>query len=614
MTNRRRFMTLAAASALALRSGRPIRGAASGNDRGFEHGEPLRECLYGQVTLEAGLHEAQLEQTHNVLMELSEDSLLRPFRLRSGLPAPGCNLGGWYSTEEYGGETLGQWISALSRYYAISRDQATRQKVDRLVLGFSRAIEPTGKLYGHNVVTTGAAYMYDKFVCGLMDAHQFAGQAQALDTLARATTAVRAHLPGRAVDYNPEDTGAHESYTIPENQLIAWQRGASDMHLEMGKQYLYHSFFDPLAEGHNVLGGRHAYSHVNALCSAMKAYFVFGDKKYLDAARNGFLFVEQQSFATGGWGPNETFLPSPAAAWSGIPAITSLHESLTRSHRHFETPCCSYAHLKLTRYLLRATGAAPYGDSMERIMYNTVLGALPLLQDGRAFYYSDYNPDGHKFYFDGSGGAVPAEWPCCSGTLSQIAADYRLGIYFHDSAGVFVNLFIPSTVTWLYKGAKVTLTQSGSYPLGEAVTAKVIASRPVEFSLRIRIPAWCHHAAISINGRPVAATISAGTFFTIHRQWRSGDVVEMELAREIRLESIDSQHPNTVAVCYGPLVLFSVCTDTPQLTRNQVLTARRSDPKASEWFVDLPNGRPLRLVPFWSITSTERYTTYLTVT
>ena len=56
---------------------------------------------------------------------------------------------------------------------------------------------------------------------------------------------------------------------------------------------------------------------------------------------------------------------------------------------------------------------------MERVLYNTVLGAKRLEPDGHAFYYSDYNFSGRRSYF-------PDRWPCCSGTLPQVAADYRI--------------------------------------------------------------------------------------------------------------------------------------------------------------------------------------------
>ena len=577
--------------------------------RVYEYGRSLSQFEYSQVSLEDGLHQAQLENAHSVLMGLSEDSLLKPYRSRAGLHAPGCDLNGWYSSESFGAETFGQWISALSRYYAISADETTREKVDRLVRGFAETIEPTGKLYGDARVTTGPAYMYDKLTCGLMDAHQFAGQAQALEILAKAASAVEKHLPGRAVDYRESDTGAHESYTLPENQFIAWQRGASERHLEMAQQYLYHSFFEPLSRGDNVLAGRHAYSHVNSLCSAAKAYLILGEQRYLDAAVNGFAFVEAQSYATGGWGPNETFVPSPAISWGGIPEIANLAESLPQSHRHFETPCGSFAHFKLTRYLLRITRNPAYGDSMERVMYNSILGAKALLADGRAFYQSDYHPFGHKEYFDGFGGLIPAEWPCCSGTLPQIASDYRISTYFRDEAGVYVNLFIPSTVTWEQHGAKLSLTQSGSYPLSDTIVIAVGTSRPTKFRLHLRIPAWSLSPSVRVNGEVATASIQPGTFATLERQWSEGDRVEIQLPGRIELKSIDAQHPDIVAMMFGPLALFAVGTDTPKLNRQQLLSAERLNGKSARWGVETPSGL-LEFAPFWDI-SNERYSLYL---
>jgi hypothetical protein len=51
------------------------------------------------------------------------------------------------------------------------------------------------------------------------------------------------HLPGKAIDFFAPEQGAGESYIIPKNQLIAWQRGGDSRHLEMAKQHLYDTFF-----------------------------------------------------------------------------------------------------------------------------------------------------------------------------------------------------------------------------------------------------------------------------------------------------------------------------------------------------------------------------------
>src|SRR5579871_2327815 len=57
---------------------------------------PLQEFDYGDISLDSEVHEQQLRQTHNVLMGLSDDALLKPFRAMVGQAAPGEDLGGWY--------------------------------------------------------------------------------------------------------------------------------------------------------------------------------------------------------------------------------------------------------------------------------------------------------------------------------------------------------------------------------------------------------------------------------------------------------------------------------------------------------------------------------------
>ena len=148
-------------------------------------GQPLGEFSYSDVTLASGLHEKQLENTHSVLMGLSEDSLLKPFRQMSGQPAPGDKLGGWYKydpnydfrKDDAGfapAATFGQWVSALARAYAITGDQKIREKVLRLNRQYAETI--SDDFYEKNRFP---AYCYDKLVCGLIDSHQLAGDPDA---------------------------------------------------------------------------------------------------------------------------------------------------------------------------------------------------------------------------------------------------------------------------------------------------------------------------------------------------------------------------------------------------------------------------------------------------
>ena len=565
----------------------------------------LEEFGYGDVSLDSPLHEEQLRQTHAVLMGLDDDALMKPFRAMIGKPAPGQDLGGWYRydpnydwhTFDAGfapSATFGQWVSALSRVYAVTGSQTAREKVLRLNRLYAQEID--GKFYENNRFP---AYCYDKLVCGLIDSHKYVGDPLAWEILAKTTDAALPHLPDHAVEHGTswrpgkdESWTWDEPYTMPENLFLAYQRGAGERYRQVAVQYLNVPFYDRLAQGQNDLAGRHAYSHVNCLCSAMQAYLTLGNEKYLRAAKNGFDMVLAQSYATGAWGPDEQLRKTDSA---------DVFDSLTKTHSSFETPCGSYAHFKLTRYLLRVTRDPRYGDSMEQMMYNTILGALPLQSDGRTFYYSDYNLQGKKIYSD-------HRWPCCSGTMPQVAADYRINAYFRDGRDVFVNLYIPSTARWTQDSAQVSLTQRSEYPYDSHVALEVKTSKTASFAVNLRIPSWAEGASVSVNGK--RETVAAGTCARVQQEWKSEDRIDLELPMKTRLEAVDAQHPDTVAVLVGPLVLFG--NQAPGLSRSELLAAKRMAPGV--WHVSPGGDRVLKMVSWTAIPENEPYSTYLRVT
>ena len=573
---------------------------------------PLETFAYSDVTLDGDLFTRQLDYTHSVLMSLDEDALMQPFRLMSGKPATGGDLGGWYiykpdydyrkdSAGLCPGGTFGQWVSALARYYAITGDAATREKLVRL-----NRLYAASHGAGYFDKNRFPAYCYDKLVCGLIDSHQFAHDPDAFAILQQTTHTVLPYLPPHAVDREKswragkqDDISYNwdESYTLPENLFLAYQRGAGDQYKQLAVRFLDDAtYFDPLAANKNVLPGRHAYSYVNALNSAMQAYLTLGSEKHLRAAKNAFeMLLSTQSFATGGWGPDEQLRE---------PNTGALAATLADQHKSFETPCGAYAHAKLTRSLLRVTRDARYGDSMERVFYNTVLGAKPLQPDGAAFYYSDYSYHGSKGYSN-------HRWPCCSGTLPQIAADYRLCAYFRDANGLYINLYLPSTLEWQLPNVHGTLQQATLYPFSDVVQLDLLMDHPQDFTIHFRIPSWTASPSVSVNSKRQTIELKPGTFAAIRRQWKTGDRIELHLPMTTRLEPIDAQHPDIVALMYGPLVLFPLTSSAsaPLLTRQQLLATTRSAGKS--WQAQTTNGL-VKLLPFTEI-SDETYTTYVPV-
>jgi DUF1680 family protein len=509
----------------------------------------LREFSYGQVTLTEGPLAAMARRLRRHYLALDEDRLLKVYRQRAGMPAPGRDMGGWYDADGFvPGHLLGQFISGLSRIHANTGDAEAAAKARRLVEGYGAAFERSGTPYAsQKAIDTWACYVFDKYVIGVLDAASLADIGEARTLLPRLIQAASASLPDHVFDRaGVRQPPYDEPYVLPENLFGASALTADKRYFEMARRYLLDSFFDPLANGENVLPGRHGYSHVIALSSAAKAYEVLGDAKYLRAIRNAWDMIEQtQQYASGAWAAEEMFVR---------PRSGELAATLTRTRNHFETPCCFYAYAKLARYLACFTGEAKYGDGLERALFNTILGALDPDDDGGYFYYSDYQSGARKGYYK-------MKWPCCAGTLLQAVADFPLGIYFHDRSNVYVNLYAASELRWKVKGVAVKLTQVTEYPESENIEIRVDPAQPADFTVHLRIPRWLEGLPqIAVNGRSVRAE-HAG-FAAVSRRWRRGDSIQVRLPFTTRLVPIEEREPDTVAVMHGPVMMTAI--DPPE--------------------------------------------------
>ena len=512
--------------------------------------QPLEEFGYDQVQLTGGPLKSQYERILAFYLALDNDRLLKVYRERAGLPAPGAEMGGWYDADGFvPGHSLGQYISGLARFARATGSSACREKVNGLVSGFAETLGPQNRIFaGPNAERVWPCYILDKHLAGMIDAYNLCGVTQARDLLPRIYRGALPYIPDRGRDrVGKKNPPYDETYVLPETLFAASDLVNDRAMYDRACAYLLdRDYFDPLADGQDVLPGRHAYSHVIALSSAGKAHLVLGDEKYLSAMQNAWdLLASGQQYATGGWGPNETFI---------TPHKGELYASLSSTVDHFETPCGSYAAIKLARYLLTATADGRYGDGLERVLYNAILAVKFPDDSGDYPYYSTYSSDAHKVFY-------PKKWPCCSGTLVECVADYVKNIYFHAPDGVAVNLYTPSTLAWNHGEHRIRLAQETDYPLGETVRLHFECAEPVAFTLRLRVPAWLHApASIRVNGRPQPIAIRRG-FAELRRTWRSGDQVALTLPQEFRTEPIDDLHPQIAALLRGPIVY--VLADPP---------------------------------------------------
>jgi uncharacterized protein len=499
----------------------------------------LRAFDYDGVTLLSGRFRRQVEQAVETYGSLPDDSILHGFRKHAGMPAPGEPMRGWCATSS--SVIFGQLLSGLVRLGKATGEATLVQKAIRLFEGWRQTLPAPGH-------AGMRPYDWEKLVCGLVDLYAFGGHEPALSTLAdttewAASTFDRSRVAADVHDFwgaGPGDT--QEWYTLPENLYRAYQLTGDARFKSFADLWLYEDYWRPFAEttSPDRVVPVHAYSHVNSFSSAAMAYVVSGDDRYRRICENAYDFLlETQCYATGGYGPDERLMPPDG----------SLGRSLDRFCYHAEIPCGAWAGFKLARYLMSFTGEARYGDWMETLLLNAMGAALPTRPDGNTYYYGEYGiAAGRKqFYWH--------EWPCCSGTYLQNVAEYHNLVFFQDAEGLCVNLYVPAELQWDRDGTPIAVRLETAYPEAPLASIRLDMAEPAEFRLRFRIPGWCQGAGVQVNGEAVDVPAAPGRWAAVERLWNSGDRVTVTLPMSLRTVPVDRQHPDRVAVMYGPVVL-----------------------------------------------------------
>jgi len=567
----------------------------------------LKTFDYNGVRLLDGPLKKQYQATRDYYFNLPNDDLLLGFRKRAGLPAPGTELPGWYGQDI--GNALPQWLSAMARMYKATGDQPILEKASYLMREWAKCIEPDGYFY-YSRKPFPLTYTYDKTVCGLADLYHYAGQQEALPALEKITGWAMRNLdrscPNPSAEHpdagnGPPSTEANrltplEWYTLSENLYRAYQFTGDSRYKTFGDVWHYPHYWGMFTgSAEPTPYGFHAYSHCNSLSSAAMTYAVTGDPEYLKTIVNAYdWFDRTQLYATGGYGPTER-LQAPDG---------SLGKSLETTIATFETPCGSWAGFKLAKYLMQFTGEAKYGDWIEKMAYNCIGAALPMSnvpRRGETFYYSSYKLGGARKVYAGD------DFPCCSGTYPQAVVDYHDLIYFKDSTGLYVNLFVPSQVTWDLEGNHIQVEQATSYPESQTATLHINPTKSAAFNLKFRVPQWCEGLSVEVNGSKQNVAARPGSWAILERTWNRGDVVNVRISMSPRFVPIDKQHPHRVAVVVGPVVLVR--------ENESSSAAMELDPSKI-----LPSGEPLEyrvpaqpdrpLVPFYRVGEGALYGMY----
>ncbi|WP_185826255.1 glycoside hydrolase family 127 protein [Xanthomonas sp. SI] len=555
--SRRRFLQW---SALAVAAGLlrfPLDAAAS--SAGTVQALPLK-----QVTLKPSLFLDSLQTNRRYLLELEPDRLLHNFLQYAGLPPKGEVYGGWEG-DTIAGHTLGHYLSALAKMHAQTRDAALRQRIDYIVAELARAQAKdadgyvggltrkndkgaidNGKVVFEEVrrgIIKGSKfnlngswsplYTVHKLFAGLLDAHELAGNAQALQVL----LPLAGYLGGvfDALDHAQMQTlldtefgGLNESY------IELGARTGDPRWIALGKRLRHEKVIDPAAAGRDELPHIHANTQVPKFIGEARQFEVAGDADAAAAARFFWETVTgHYSYVIGGNADREYFQePDTIAAF--LTEQTCEH-------------CNSYNMLKLTRHLYQWTPQARYFDYYERTLHNHTMAAQHPAT-GMFTYMTPMISGGERGFSD----KFDSFW-CCVGSGMEAHAQFGDSIYWQDASSLYVNLYIPSTLDWPERDLALEL-DSGVPDNGKVRLQLRRAGARTPRRLLLRLPAWCQGGyTLRVNGKTQRGTAADG-YLALERQWRSGDVIELDLAMPLRLEHAAGD-ADTVVVMRGPLAL-----------------------------------------------------------
>ena len=111
------------------------------------------------------------------------------------------------------------------------------------------------------------------------------------------------------------------------------------------------------------------------------------------------------------------------------------------------------------------------------------------------------------------------------------------------------------------------LHQQTAYPWNGRVRVTVQECGPAELGLRLRIPGWAGAAQARVNLAPVNQVLVPGEYFELRRQWRAGDIVDLELfmtAELVEANPLVEETVSQLAVKRGPIVYCLESIDLPE--------------------------------------------------
>ncbi len=299
-----------------------------------------------------------------------------------------------------------------------------------------------------------------------------------------------------------------------------------------------------LARNVDTFRGLHANQHIPQILGALEMYRDTETPDYYHIADN-FWYKAKNDYMYSIGGVAGARTPNNAECFIGQPA--TIYENGLSSGGQNET-CATYNMLKLTGNLFLYDQRTEYMDYYERALYNHILASVAENSPANT-YHVPLRPGSTKQF----GNANMTGFTCCNGTAIESSTKLQNSIYFKsaDNNALYVNLYVPSTLNWTEKN--ITVTQTTAFPSEDQT--KLTIKGNGKFDLKVRVPSWATKGFfVTVNGKSEKVKAQPGTYLSLNRKWKDGDVIELRMPFQFHLDPVMDQQ-NVASLFYGPVLL-----------------------------------------------------------
>jgi DUF1680 family protein len=530
------------------------------------------------------------------LMKLSSDNLLLNYRVEAGRfhgrTVPPDAHGGWESPVcQLRGHFLGHWLSAAALHYEETGDRELKAKLEHIIDELDACqqdnggqwIGPIPEKYLHWIAARKSVwapqYNLHKLLMGLVDAHRYAGSAQAL-TIADRFADWFDNWSSPFTREQFDDILDVETGGMLEVWADLLQLTGKDKYVKLLERYNRNRLFEPLLVGRDPLTNMHANTTIPEVLGCARAYEVTGEPRWMAIVKAYWqcAVTDRGALATGGQTAGEVWMPK--------------QKMKARLGDKNQEHCTVYNMIRLAEFLFRHTSEPAYMQYIEYNLYNGIMAQA---------YYQEYSLTGNKHnhpstglltYFLPMKAGLRKDWStetdsffCCHGTMVQANAAWNQGLYYAQEDHLYVCQYFDSEMKAEIGGTQVRIRQAqdrmsgnlldssntaGHHAINDMTTLHenmpayrkhdftVSVQGPQLFELNLRIPEWVQaEAQIYVNGELHGATTASEQFYAVRRSWEDGDRVSLLLPLHIQFVPLPDD-ASMGAFRYGPDVLAGI--------------------------------------------------------